>query len=1809
MVSVELVLSLRMPLISAEPWTFSDHLDRIRILVHHPTLTTIGLSISLVDNIMPPITGSTASRHEMTTIRTNLTVVLAALLAVILVVASSQVSSAQSNILDERIATVKTSGFVDPNTNHLYKVVSYNVTQMAANSNIRSLIKVWKVKIRDIADRTPMGDPEYVQTLKFIPSLVDFDLDCVPTHCYLVAVTSKSRLNVLLYAWQRTHFDIQSTRDSFSRASAVKLFRIQSSFYIAIAQEQLHLSPYKLSQEYDGTVRFIGCAILKFVKGNERNVKYHQFIRLPFNPMYVHYFTSTNAVNVTGLNARPIENHHLVFSVSPNWNDTGTNQARSYIWSPLDDYFWPYRMPQGAETLPRTGPSGGHLVRFPINLPESQSYKGPPRDYVEPIESCFHQLERLLADRDIQARQLLDSSKSIWRSDQASAVNQFAAHQLTNISAQVIVHGNVTVHGSLIESPQISLIAGRSSPIIKLPSVREVSELINSHSPAIVENRLKQARYKLNYIRQKLSRAVLANLDPNGTSILNNQVRFFGTVEAKEIIFSGIENSNVRLNGIPFRQLEHELVSLNGIQDIQTKVVFDGSVVADVLEIHGQINDYLFLKDAIDITSRHIQIIDVGEHNYVPNMPGPLTAVVFQSISAPEIMMAPNATINSIRLDDFITRDNRSQLVLGRKSFKRLSMGKLNLANQDVLLNDINIHRLAGNAVHLRSVDGKPFQSISGRPVNFMRGVHAKQLILNNMINKHINLTSLIYDSVKSNEAGLQQIYGQKNFLSKLRINRLSMEGSLNGIEVGQIFNLNPAPPVPDYQRFTNNATSFPQIDVTGEFMFQAPVTVRANVNSQLVNGIDLSRRAIRRFPIGQSRTNSSPQIVHGHKLFYKPVRVLNSARLLDLRQASMFVANNTRIPYPLINNIDLRLITDGLLRQKQQPSLIYVENLEIDGNLNLPSSTKRNDSPRITLGNYSFCPVDLIHKRLVLASGEEQVVEVPLRVNSLRARTISTETGKLNGLRFPQDFVLRTANRNQQLVELVSGNKSFDHIIISPSNLAARYEFSTSSKNSGIVLGQGVSINQVNYGALQTFIMHEKQHNSTGEKVFSTMNVYGNLGANRINGNRWPDDILLKSISLTRGLNSSPYHHKRIYSHLIFMNSGGLEIRNQLVLRGPIQLNGRMNGVNLTEFARQSATYGDKDLYSIGRPIRNKIFAGGLTVKGEIRSQGLINGVNFDEMRQRVVTVGPSREPRVISSPKMFMSDATFQSPIDIKYLSDIPVNQYLERIQFQTDGGTLKVRGKKTVTGALRINRNLIVRGLINGVDFAELQARAISLAPTDELAFNKTLTVEGDVFMDNLWIDERNGTIDGVKLTNLLPVGAIGKNELILQSPHLDRRADPFDRVLTVSGTFLDCQISCNLQRPLQLPSQPPIGNQSYPPPAVYPSQPVRPIIYPAQSVLAYTSRPALVANQRNFTVTHTTPPYSLTSIYQPPISYPTTPIPSPTPTSYHRGQLPPSRQRQMSSLIQRMPVAVNYEQRVTPLRPIMVSDKTAIISDNIENLRQHIVSMNMIRLSAFSDAIVGFIEAPTNDISGLHLGDDDRSYSGHNINIKSYILLDQIDYTYVPPTVYHLSAGVFTDQFGQNTTSVYSSLGDSNSYELSKLPVELPNSAMFLKVPPYNSLFLIISQDYSINTAMCATADIISNQLFDTNQPQSYHAPTRRTESGIHVYVFSALQNSSSLFSSYFDLYQTIDLPGIDGFEHFLHHGSTYVLAISRSVGRVYLLLLRGYSGFQVVSHMDTPAVERVTVMFTHDDKPMLLIQQTSGQHRLMESVMI
>jgi len=1255
-----------------------------------------------------------------------------------------------------------------------------------------------------------------------------------------------------------------------------------------------------------------------------------------------------------------------------------------------------------------------------------------------------------------------------------------SAYVPLNVTSQVIVHGHVTVRGSVIDSPQVTVLGGSNLPPTSLPPIEGINvNVLRSFSPALVDQKLGQANHKLKYMREKLSHAVYANLPNESATTFYSKIQLFGNVLAKEVIMRGVDNSEVLINGIQFKQLEHELVSLRGSQTIVQPVQFRGRVVADMLEIHALINDKYRLKDAIDITSRSPQVIELGDTSQ--------GLLEFHAISTPEVKMTNNSTLNGIHLGEFITRDNRTQLIYGRKVFKRLSMDRLDLASHGVPLNGFNLSEIAQNAIHLR--DPRNVRKFFHQEASlFQAPVFANKLMINNVINQHINVSLLIQDSVKTVDSSIQQITGFKSFNSGMKINRLNTRGSINGIKMDKVFNLNNGAP------FSANGPD-DQL-VSGSFVI-SNLNVIGNLSAAFVNGIDIAHRAVRRAPYGQM---TRPMVVRGRKTFFRPLRIIDNVTLLDANQIGQLKRSNISATYPLINGIDLKRISSNLALQMQKPAMVYIDNLEIDGNIELPTGINQSlPSPRVTFGDGSFCPIDSIRSKLLTAGLEEQTISIPVRVDSLRARVVDLAPRALNGLDFPNDFVLRTSDRLQP----VYGVKNIERLTVASSPVPFRNPQGSTSPL--ITLGGGANVNQINHAELRTFSRYEASQNSTGEQLFNTIIVHGNIKSSRINGHSWPEDILLKNLGTVSGPPEAPNVHNRIYSPLVFLNSSLLQIQGQLVLRGPIKLRGRLNGVNLTEFARHSVTYGDKDLLYSGRPLSNKIFLGGITVRGELRSQGLLDGVDIEEMKRRVVTVGPRNKRIYVTGPKIFMSDSLVNAPVSMLYLNDIPINNYLSRIRFETDGRTIRIFGKKIITGTLKVNRNLLVDGLINGIDFAELSSKAISLShPPDQLIVNKTLNVEGDVYMDDLLVDQRNGTIDGIKLRDMMP-----KNpRLVLNQPQ------------SMHGALL--------------------GGQ---PSTIYPNQMIS----------------------------------------------------KPYPVGHPLGH----------------PISVQYE-RVEPEqlkgnRPIHRVTRSLPRADQLIQLRNRIVPISLVSFSPFSGIVIGFIDSQYQNLAGYQLPPSESLHYDHSIDdLRSFSILDQIDFSYNPIT-YHLSAVVSRGFNGPNITSVQASIGGRPHELMSTLPVEHPNTAMFINDAHNHALFLLISQDYTVdgnNGLLCPASGQIPTR------PHQYSTEGDSWMNGnIHVYLFHVLQNSSSLRSAYFDLYQTVDLPEVDGFVKFYYRGSTYVCAVSRATSRIYLMILRGFSGFQLVSHIDVPLLDHVEIVTDGSDRPALVIHFTNGWHKVMESVII
>lgn len=1360
--------------------------------------------------------------------------------------------------------------------------------------------------------------------------------------------------------------------------------------------------------------------------------------------------------------------------------------------------------------------------------------------FSEPSSSfgeCMNKLDNILTSREILANKLLK---------EADRIQRIGSPDL-NEPTKVVVKGNVIVRGELIDAS---------------------NDVFIGNLPLHFDSHMRNAANLLAHVKQKLSKAVLADAEQQ---TIQSRVRFFGPIFSKQVIFrNDITNSDVKLNGIPFHHLERNLVSLRNSQVLGPKVIFKGQVFADTLELHALINDRYLLRDAVDILSRQTQVIDLASiSSFIPNVNTTRSqiALEFASISTPALIMNSNSTFNFIKPSEFVTPKNGVQRIRGRKSFRSITTRELTLTSSNVFLNGYNISHIIDNSIKLyprnkHYSSGRQQQIYA--PVTFARPVNVNRLIVNNLINRSINMTSLIRDSVKTNEPGLQIITGFKHFLNGLHVDTLRTEGFINDVPVNDILSLNRNPST---NFVGNDSYSSPKI-IRGDLNFLNVVNIIGDLEAPIINGVDIPRHAVRRFTQNDANFSSPIQIISGRKTFTQPLRVLKSVELVD-NQKMRNLKIERSVDYPLINGIDVRRISDALEEQRTNPSTIFIETLEVEGNLNLATKYGNFTQGQISIGNITNCPIEEINKRLLHRGAEDQIISGNLKVDHIRARTVSVGPGGLNGLSVPEDFILRSlpttltnsdANYNNLgslQTQHIFGPKTFENlVIVSPFEIHrnqislsqnARYQDpliqmqARSFPHNTVTFGPYSQINGVGVHEIQALINLEQNRSTSGQMRIKNLDVYGNIFAKRINGYRWPEDILLR--------NEQNIVRRRIYSNLVFGPGSRLVVNNHLTLKGPIQMNGLLNNVNLTNFMSQAVTLGDKDLLTGRRPLRNKEFAGGITVTQEIQSQGLIQGVDFDDLRRRVVTVDGQIngfQDIIITSPKIFMSDVRFMSSLGISMLNDIPLEPYLSKISRlysvrPVDGQyKVEINNRKTVSGVCKFNRNLTVDGLINGINFVDLERQAISLSPgIDRLKFNKTVTIEGDVYANNLKLSP-NSTIDGVLVGNLATVPSTTKQPLPYQIPvpvpNLAQQ-QPHHEQLVFSPIVGQQQYMQHLQQ--QQPQYPFIIHR-------YVQQPM-----PLPQALEQTSIP-------------------------------------------HNG----------ISYLPQAPISSIMYESVEQNLP-HVSTSPSRFHGSLNRLRDELIHFNVNR-TLYYNIIVGFVEEP--DIAlgirkplshnqharSLMLDNNNRPAllyhredSSHIANpfgalLQNFKSFDSVTLKF-PHRRWELHVGVGPSaRGGRNITSVWSTNQGETPRRLTVLPVEGPRAAIFVKSADLKALVLLVAQ---------------GTNAYHTNNGNScprYGAEYDIEPASLHVYQLIVRSNSSEPNSAYFELFQTVDLPPVDVMKRFSHGGSDYIVCLSREVGKVYLLIMRGYVGFQVVSYVDAPSAVDISVDFdtsVHDIEPL------------------
>lgn len=615
-----------------------------------------------------------------------------------------------------------------------------------------------------------------------------------------------------------------------------------------------------------------------------------------------------------------------------------------------------------------------------------------------------------------------------------------------------------------------------------------------------------------------------------------------------------------------------------------------------------------------------------------------------------DLQLPPYGLVNGINPATFVTTNGVKQVITGQKSFSLLRV-KRNII-VDGLTNGKKLNSLTSRAVLLHS----PSQVISGS-ISFESPIQFRHLQIKKPINDKINITELSLNAV--NIYANQLITGRKTFSAPVTVlGSVNVVGTVNGVKISRDL----------------LTTSTPQ-NVTGTFMFNGPIHFARNLDTETINGINLNKEAVR-------RASNEPQVIIGRKSFERSVTIEQDVTMDDGSTIDGVDPSELR-----------QLIIDRNNTTFHAP--VTFENLIVYGNITVPSINNRSitDLPNI-----------------LWLKSRQQVVPDPVKfLGTLKIDNIEVE--KINGFRFPEDFVSKTG-----INEPITGQKTFVDVV---------------NINGSVNVQDGRLINGIDMTWFARNVVTNEENRIrriVGRKTINSIHVKGNIFAEKVNNLDLRNDVLLKNKpQVIRGA-------VRFLAPVTLIN-GSMQVL------GDINVAATVNNVSLPQFVREVVQVTNM---TVKRPIQNKFFAAGLKVNN-IHAFGTINNIDIDRMRMRVVTVD---KPQVILAHKNFTGPLMFENDVNAKLLNNLNIFEYAKNVVQQNQQTT--VRGMKRVRGKILCNNNIRVNGLINGIDVASLQQKAMS--KTRDNVISAPMTFTNDVTMNGLVL-KAAAKIDGIRPSDLV------------------------------------------------------------------------------------------------------------------------------------------------------------------------------------------------------------------------------------------------------------------------------------------------------------------------------------------------------------------------------------------------------------------------------------------------------------------------
>ncbi|XP_067122026.1 uncharacterized protein [Centruroides vittatus] len=236
------------------------------------------------------------------------------------------------------------------------------------------------------------------------------------------------------------------------------------------------------------------------------------------------------------------------------------------------------------------------------------------------------------------------------------------------------------------------------------------------------------------------------------------------------------------------------------------------------------------------------------------------------------------------------------------------------------------------------------------------------------------------------------------------------------------------------------------------------------------------------------------------------------------------------------------------------------------------------------------------------------------------------------------------------------------------------------------------------------------------GTKTFHSLSVKNGITTKLLNGYDTSDIVLLHT-------------DQYIIGNIVFKNVlvHNLRVRNLFVAN--------INEYSVETFLSEIVTQNSQNV-----TLTDKVF-NNIIVKGSITVKGMIDGVAIEEFIRRAVT--QNSKQNIVQ--KIFTNDLIFEDDLSVHSLNNLDIVDHINRVVFVDQK---EIYGQKIVEGNVEVKGELIIEGLINGVNIELLSQKALSKNKSN--TFN-SFTFYKDVIIDKLYTK----TLNGKDVNNLITI----------------------------------------------------------------------------------------------------------------------------------------------------------------------------------------------------------------------------------------------------------------------------------------------------------------------------------------------------------------------------------------------------------------------------------------------------------------------